>query len=270
MKRFVIINFTILLFYLLISIVFLNWKNEYLSTRYPGEFQNFTFSETINVVNTGTSHGSVSFDWKSQDSVNGVNLGRSGQPFSADLFLLNRYSHFIKDTLVVVPISFHSFCLGAERYTPVEGLFEESLPFLGMVQTTISTDLLRKARDDRDFPSDDYPNHTDVIPSIRPRLDCEASVIEANIELLIDIVGNYNVVFVTTPYYSNALRELEAFDSFYEIIERITQIYDVNYFDYSRDIRFNDQKFFYNATHLNTEGRKLFTEIFINEVLIHD
>lgn len=268
MKRIITLNAIILLVYFLLSNAFLEWKDEYLANHYPGEFQNFTFSVPVNVVNTGTSHGSVSFDWKSQEIVNGVNLGRSGQPFSYDLLLLNKYSSYIKDALVVVPISFHSFCLVNENYPPVEGLFEENLPFLGMVQSTISMHLLRDSREVRSFPADDYPNHFGVTPSISPRLDCEASIIENNINLLIEVVKNYNVVLVTTPYYLRSLREPEAFTHFYEIINGITDVYDVVYIDYSRDVRFNDHNLFYHATHLNTNGRLLFTDIFINEVMI--
>ena len=270
MKRIITLNAIILFVYFLLSNVFLEWKDDYLVDHYAGEFQNFTFSSPVNVVNTGTSHGSVSFDWKSQKIVNGVNLGRSGQPFSSDLLLLNKYSSYIKDAVVVIPISFHSFCLGGESYTPVEGLFEENLPFLGIVQSTISIDLLRDSREDRSFPADDFPNYSLVTPSISPRLDCEASIIDTNIDLLIEVVKNYNVVLVTTPYYTQSLREPEAFTQFYEIINGITDLYDVKYIDYSRDVRFNDHEYFYNATHLNTKGRQLFTEIFTDEVLLFE
>lgn len=269
MKRAITLNAIILLVYSLSSYSFLEWKDEYFDNHYVGEYQSFTFSESVDVINVGTSHGSVSFEWKSQEIVNGVNLGRSGQPFSSDLLLLDRYSKYTKDAVVVVPISFHSFCLGGESYAPVEGLFEEKLPFLGMVQSIISMGLLRdSSREDRNFHTDDYSNYSEVTPSISPNLDCEASIIKTNIDLLIEIIKNYNVVLVTTPYYSKALSEPEDFSEFYEIINKITNTYKVIYIDYSRDLRFYNHGLFYNATHLNTNGRKLFTDIFIKEVLM--
>ena len=270
MKWIITLNAIILLVYFLLSNAFLEWKDEYLDDNYSGEYQNFTFSIPVNVVNTGTSHGSVSFDWKSSESVSGVNFGRSGQPFSSDLLLLNRYSSYIRDAVVVVPISFHSFCLGSESYAPVEGLFEEKLPFFGIVQTTISIDLLRDSRQDRNFPPDVYPQYYSETQSISPRLECETSKIEKNIDLLIEMIENFNVVLVTTPYYSFSLGEPEDFTNFYEIIERITNDYDVEYFDYSRDIRFNNHEYFFDATHLNTKGRQLFTEAFTSEVLLSE
>ena len=267
MKKAIFLNLIILSIYFGTSFTISNWKENYLLNNYPGEFQNFTLTDDIDVVNVGTSHGSVSFDWKIVNDVKGINLGRSGQPFLTDEYLLEKYSDFLENSLLIVPISFHSFCLANEIYTPVAALFESALPFFGIVQTTASINLLSDSRGDRPFPADMFSNHNDVKPNLTPRLDCDKDTIDGNLEILSNLTNKYSVVLVTTPYYSPSLANINEFNEFYDLINSITTTYDLTYYDYSRDSRFNHSSYFYNSTHLNTKGREIFTKLFIEEVL---
>lgn len=267
MRRFVILNIILAIIYLTLSNMFLYWREDYLKNNYAGEFQNFSFEQPVDVVNTGTSHGSVSFNWKSVDNINGVNLGRSGQPFSGDLSLLNRYSSYLSGALVIVPVSFSSFCISNENFTPLEALFEDEFPFLGMVQTAISIDLLMDLDNERAFPPEEFLNHEHVKPGIIPKTFCDVEIINENIDYLTKIIESNNVILVTTPYYYPALGDISKFDIFYQIIQKITVDYEVDYYDFSRDSRFYDYTFFYDPDHLNTKGRELFTNIVYEEIL---
>lgn len=266
MKKLIYFNLILLIVYSLISYMYSSWKNIYILENYTGEFQNFEFSEPIDVVNTGTSHGSVAFDWKITEEVRGVNLARSGQPFASDRFLLNFYSGKIKGATVIVPISFHSFCLIDDTYTPLEVIYGDSIPFFGMVQTAASIDLYFDSFADKPLPNGIY-DYIVTTEKFNYSLNCEKEVIDYNTQVLIDIVSNNNVVLITTPYYSPILGEISNFKYFYSIVDYITSNHNVEYFDFSRDNRFNSREYFYSANHLNEKGRTLFTEIVIKEVL---
>jgi hypothetical protein len=65
---------------------------------------------------------------------------------------------------------------------------------------------------------------------------------------------------------------LERFDprkkeNFYKMILNLGKQYNLFIFDYSDDIRFlNNDTYFSNADHLNKEGARVFTEIFLADL----
>lgn len=74
-------------------------------------------------------------------------------------------------------------------------------------------------------------------------------------------------ILVTVPFrweYNDQFEE-EYCRQFYEVIERICQDEDVEYYDYSHDERFVDRAdYFRNSDHLSPKGAKAFTEIIMN------
>jgi hypothetical protein len=265
-KTFIIINSILLLAYLVINLYFSTWKSATLKTRFIGEFQTQEIIDSFQVVNTGTSHGSVSFDWKNNPGINGFNLGRSGQPPYWDRYLLEYYKDSLSDAIVILPISFHTLCM-SDEYVPLYSLYESNIPFLGIGSTQYSVGLLRRLNKDIAFPTDSF-NFEDFKPSsIRPS-SCDAIDISRNIQHIDKIIEAFDyVILVTTPYYHPSLDEISYFQSFYEVVNRIAIDNNVPYYDYSRDERFSNTDYFYNSTHLNTLGRTKFTNIVIDEIM---
>ena len=267
MKRYLlIINLLLLICYAAINIAFSNWKNDILKSRFIGEFQTQEIVDSFQVVNTGTSHGSVSFDWKNNPDINGLNLGRSGQPPYWDRYLLEYYKGSLSDAVIIVPISFHTLCM-SDEYDPLYSLYESNFPFLGIGSTQYTMDLLNRFNKDKDIPFDSF-NINDFSPaSIRPR-SCDTIDISRNIQHIEMIIEAFDyVVLITTPYYHPSLDEISYFQSFYEAVNSIATDNNVSYYDYSRDERFSNTDYFYNSTHLNTLGRTKFTNIVIDEIM---
>ena len=269
MKRIVVaLNIFLILAFIIANLLFNEWKFNLVQDSFIGEFQTQKIVNNIQVVNTGTSHGSVSFDWKNNDRVIVINLGRSGQPPFWDKFLLNFYENHFTNTLIVLPISFHTLCMD-DKYDPIESIYNSKTPFLGIGATQYSIDLVRIASSDKAFPSDEFNferfSKNTIIPS-----SCDQEIINKNLSYLDEIIQSFDkVVLVTTPYYIPSLADLNSFDWFYKTIELLSDVNNVNYYDYSRDLRFNNENYFYNSDHLNTLGREKFTNIFIDEIVIN-
>ena len=74
-------------------------------------------------------------------------------------------------------------------------------------------------------------------------------------------------ILITVPFrweYNDQFEE-EYRRQFSEVIDRICQDEDVEYYDYSHDERFTDNaKYFRNSDHLSPKGAKAFTEIIMN------
>lgn len=269
-KKYLLILVSFIFLYGVISLSFEFYKRNFLETNSFGEFQHFLLTETIEVVNVGTSHGSTSFDWKSQEILNGVNFARSGQPLSYDLFLLEKYSSKIENSIIVVPISFHTLCMETSYFSPVDSIYKNTLPFFGLHQTKYSVEFLINHKNDKLFYDDAYSNPENILPDFYPE-QCDKVIQQTNIDYIFSIYERFSdtnrIIIVTTPYYLPSLGDNSGFRSFYISINKVIEQLEIEYYDYSRDLRFNDINYFYNRDHLNTEGRKLFTEIFIREVL---
>ena len=268
MRKLVILNVALLILYLLLSFGFSEWRADYLDVTFYGEFQNFSVSESFDVVNTGTSHGSVSFDWKITKNLNGLNLARSSQSFQQDLFLLNNYKDDVFNAIIIVPVSFHSFCFTDYDYNPILKLFGNQLPFFGISQTAASIDLLINSEIDRPFPNDEFINEDFFVNKLKPS-KCNATIVNRNLNYLIEIISTYDVVLITTPYYYEYLDDLIFFREFYDILNNLVTDYEIKYYDYSRDARFMNKSYFFDPSHLNQEGRIKFTEIVIEEILLN-
>ena len=267
MKKFIFINGILLFIFLLANFFVGRYINQSIEEEFVGEFEVFELGEEpFDYVNVGTSHGSVSFNWKTLN-LNGLNLAKSGQPLIEDAFLLDQHSdHFNEETLVIIPISFHTFCMEQELSAKTQSIYLDPLKLLGMVRSDRVLEYIFD-RNNGDYPPDDF-NFERFTPNSLSPSECDEPSIEESTNAVIEIINEYpNSVLVTTPYYVESLSIIDEFQDFYEIIDQISKTSDTPYYDYSRDERFNDTKYFYNNTHLNTLGREQFTKYFYDEVL---
>lgn len=267
MKKFIVTNIILLLLFLIISFSLNHHISQNLEKEFVGEFEVFDLdNDSYDFINVGTSHGSFSFDWKSLD-LNGLNLAQSNQPLIEDLFLLEKHERYFNDgSIIVLPISFHSFCMEQELSAKTKTLYLDNVKLLGMVRTDR---IIRYMFDQKDgeYPSDAF-DFERFSPEIIKPSNCSQEHTEKVIDVIDEIIESYsNVVLVTTPYYYESLNDYDSFQSFYKTVETISDRHNLEYFDYSRDPRFHDTKYFINNTHLNSLGRLMFTEYFYNEVL---
>jgi len=270
MKKLIILNLVIWISYLFANFVALSYIDTRINTNFTAPFSVFSMYENYyNVVNLGTSHGEVGFSWDNieheKDSVRGLNLGLSGKPLKYDYFLLDYYKSAIdSEAIIILPLSFHTLCMTSETYSPIDSVYNVTLPLLGMVRLNYLWDLYSYPRP---FPNDDFKD--DYVAGLIIPEDCDEITIQKSLGHIEEIYSLFpNLVLVTTPYYYDALGQEEHFSEFYNTIHLISSILNISYFDYSRDDRFNDRSLFYDVTHLNSLGRDLFTSIVIDEIIV--
>lgn len=268
MKKLIVINGLLLVFYLMSNIIVQGWLDVKINDNFTAPYLTYSMQGGIyNVVNLGTSHGELGFDWRNtnNDVIKGLNLGLSGKPFKYDYFLLNYYeNHIDLDAIILLPISFHSLCMTQDTYSPIDSVYNVKVPLFGMVRLNYIWDLLISYP--KEYPNDEF-NSDYISKSIIP-IKCDHDILEKSINYISKIAQIYpNLVIITTPYYVDALAEPFEFNEFYRVVNKITTEYNLPYFDYSRDVRFNHSSFFFDTTHLNTKGRRLLTNIVIEEII---
>lgn len=70
---------------------------------------------------------------------------------------------------------------------------------------------------------------------------------------------NIDVILVNTPEYIEGQQFIDNREEVINLINRIALIHNVLFIDYSKDTLCMQKKYFYNATHLNAQGSKIFT-----------
>ena len=269
MKKFIFINLTILVMYIILNISLSIYLTEFLKTNSIGEYQNYSFDGVVNVVSVGTSHGSTSFNWELINELNGVNLARSGQPVTYDLQLLNHYDEFIDhETLIIVPLSLHTFCMEQSNFSDLDAIYDDGLYLLGFVRTSKIFYALENVFVGRKFPQDQYDGS--FAPSEIPEWfwNCTNERKQEVIDKLVEISSSYsNVVFITTPRFIPTNQDIDYYNQFYDLVTVMLELTNRDYYDYSFDNRFDDVSYFYNSGHLNSSGREKFTKIIIDEVV---
>jgi hypothetical protein len=260
-KSFVANNIIILLVFLFANILVRYSLDEQLGYTYRSEFQESILIDGVyDYVSVGTSHGINSIDFNSH-RVHEINLAKAGQPFKYDLEKLYFYERFIDNkTVVIVPISFHSFCLDNEEWLPHEVIYNYSFPILGMSRILTLRTYITTTADELAGNLMSFNAKNDFI--IPP--DCDVSNAKGYLELIIQ--EHENVVLITTPYLSQYLGSYQDFNNFYSIVSELSENYNVDYIDYSRDERFQNLSYFNDATHLNSIGRGIFTNILISDL----
>jgi hypothetical protein len=268
MKRIATINIVLIFVYLLANFLTLLFIDDRINKNFTAPFFSYPMGETIyNVVNLGTSHGEVGFDWKNikEKSIKGLNLGLSGKSLNYDYFLSDYYKQNISENaIILLPISFHTLCMEGESYSPIDSIYNVRFPLLGMVRLNNLWDLISYPRN---YPDDNF-NESFRENSILPS-DCDREIINNSIKYIEKILDLHpNVILITTPYYYEAFADDSYFIEFYRQINEISQDLNISYFDYSRDTRFHSKSYFYDTSHLNSLGREKFTEIVLNEIIM--
>lgn len=77
---------------------------------------------------------------------------------------------------------------------------------------------------------------------------------------------NIEVILVNTPEYIEGQQFIDNREEVLNMINKIAQTHKVLFIDYSNDTLCMDKKYFYNATHLNANGSKIFTNKLIADI----
>ena len=77
---------------------------------------------------------------------------------------------------------------------------------------------------------------------------------------------NIEIVFVYTPEYIEGQRFVKDREKLIALYEGIARRNNIQFLDYSADSICQQQKYFYNAMHLNREGAELFTRKLIHDI----
>lgn len=237
--------------------------NDQLKKTYRSEFDTSIIeSSPYKYISLGTSHGINSIDFN-YFGINGLNLAKAGQPYRYDLEKLDYYENLIGDnTLIIIPVSFHSLCLDESDWLPHEVIYNDWFPILGMPKIlTLRTYVQGTGYNQELLENTNFnqPNEIEVVPTY-----CNDEIAIGYLRLILQQYKN--TILITTPYLESYLGDLDDFSWFYGKVYGIAEEYDVIYLDYSRDERFQNHNFFSDATHLNAIGRRKFTNILFNDI----
>jgi hypothetical protein len=96
--------------------------------------------------------------------------------------------------------------------------------------------------------------------------DCIDSVKSNNIYNLELILSEFsNVVMLTVPYNKEFLYEESVYETFFNLIEDLSEKYNVPYYNYSFNEELNKAEYFYDRLHLNNIGQQKFMEYIFHE-----
>ncbi len=249
----------------------------------------------IEIANVGSSHGTNSFVYDDLPLL-GYNFAYASQNFHYDLLVLQQFEeHFAPGAILIVPVSYPSFGttdMSRQDYIYYQFLrpglidhfcLEDYLKYKLFPVLTAEEKLIWLIYDEEErepeWDSIDYNMHMDDMEEVAQKKAQDfknvgfgdtRSILDLR-ELLtyIDNQG-WEAMLVTTPvtwqlnqHFSASFRE-----EFETLISGLAEEYDVSYYDYSQDERFETQmQWFRNADHLNTKGRAYFSEIFFRESL---
>lgn len=295
---------SIFLIILAIIVGFVNNKyketNAYKGKNSTEKFLNVPYN--IDVANLGTSHAQYGFIYDELD-LTGFNFALSAQRLYYDEKILKKYiDHFHKGSVVIIPISYITFYLGYEgenfeqfnkmyyslldvrdiknfklseyikfgllpvltAESNIEYLYKEEKPLhKGPTNNfTISTEKMGKDG------LDTAKRHIEFIREGQKNKKEFISILEEIIDTCIE--NGLTPVLTTTPFtdYYNKHFSKEFYEEFYADIQGVLDKYpSLKYYDYSKDERFvNNPELFFDSSHLNLKGSKLFTEIILKDI----
>jgi hypothetical protein len=270
MKRFILIaNIVIFIMYSIFMMYLNNSISRITPKFYVGEIRNYELYDKMTLVNVGTSHGSVSFDYDQfKDKVKETaNFGNAGQSFYYDFRILSEYSDIIDDsTLIIVPVSFHSFCM-VDEFAPFEAIYERNTNLFGLTAIQEKIRFVSNANLDRS-------NLVRIVDKVDLSLgmleipNCNNSILMNNIKNMELILTTYNnVVLLTVPYNERYLYNEEEYKGFFSLVEEISIRYNAPYYNYSFNKELNREEYFYDRLHLNNVGQKKFMEYIYNDFI---
>lgn len=261
-KNFIILNIIIFSVFVGANFMIRGSLDRQLRETYRSEYETIQLSSSpYKFISIGTSHGIYSIDFSYVD-INGLNIAQAGQPYRYDLEKLLYYDNLIgPDTLIIIPVSFHSLCLDDDNWLPYEVVYRDNFPILGMSNILTLRTYLQGHGSNQDSLDNEFfdTEYEKITPS-----NCNEMLGLHYLEL---IIKRYkNVLLITTPYLEKYLGPIDDFEKLYYLIEKLTYNYSIPYTDYSRDIRFQNEDLFRDASHLNQTGRRLFTLTIIDEI----
>ena len=294
MKKF-ILKLSLFVFILGIMGIGLLYSN---SSAYLKKFKNI--DHTYDIVNFGNSHGNgFKYD---ELGINGKSFNRDGNTLYYDLQNYKYVKPYLnKGAIVIIPISYFSFGLDENRtdkgdinpfvndfyfYLPIKSIYSYTVKrnaevYLNTVRVNYYK-LIEKSFHTKNTikPKKDIPKLQSLIQhSIKRSTEQKKlgtfSGYERNMyylsQLINDVIKNgYQPILVTVPYFGNYNSN---FDKewlnihYYNHIKRVREEFNIPYFNYSNDNRFdNDISLFTNSDHLNEEGSIYFSKIFFEDL----
>ncbi|GHT56189.1 hypothetical protein FACS1894109_04400 [Spirochaetia bacterium] len=274
--------------------------------KYQNDVEKFSHvPRNIQLANFGSSHGLLDFDWSNAPYTT-FNFSLTSQRHLFDFLLLQQYSdHFAKDAVALFLIEYFEITSAVKefpdempryyrildkQYIPdyrfTDGIRYKSFPILSAGSNVIK--IFRDSTAEYTVSS-----QWNVSMSSKPAewvlqdanhwyeawiTDAESDEgYQYNQKLLSEILDycfshNIQPVLVSTPIASAlngvyAEKSPDFFNTFYRFSAEICAEYPkVPYLDYSRDTRFSDDSLFFDTSHLNNSGTKLFTSIMIEDL----
>ncbi|MBU5427904.1 SGNH/GDSL hydrolase family protein [Tissierella pigra] len=260
--------------------------------------------QNIDIANLGTSHAQYAFVYEDLDLV-GFNFALPAQRVFYDEKIFEKYiENFKEGSTVIIPISYISFYLGYDNenfedfnkmYYPFLSLkdikkpkLSEYLKYKALPVVTAESNIKyafikeEKAHEPKSVyktssmpidkmkeeSNDTAGRHLEFIEEGRKDKDKFVAIVDNIIATAIE--NNIRPVITTTPftkYYNEHFSE-DFYKEFQDTIDGLLEKYpDIQYLDYSHDPRFeNNEKLFFDSSHLNIEGGKLFTKIILEEI----
>lgn len=252
----------------------------------------------LDILNLGTSHGNdFNYDYCPK---NGANISKAGNTLYYDLqnyIYLNKNDYLTENAIILIPVSYYVFGLDENRSDrlPNSSFVNEFYYYLDKDQIFSYSDQKNRnlmvlniqknfknlfsneenENEDKASTDSELKKHAQTRVKNHKRLSNFSSTAK-NItyldSLLKEIIkNNHTPILVTTPFYYSYNENFgkDWLDkNYYKIVTQFSAKYKIQYLDYSHDTRFSSNaKYFYNSDHLNTEGKKIFSEIIFKEAL---
>ena len=293
----------------ILSIMLIGINYMYINTEYFKNLNDVSkFSKIpqyIDIINLGSSHSQMAFDWSDYPEVNGVNAALPSQTLCYDESIFNQYFDRLSEkSVVIIGITYRSlyenqddviegqkiaryYQILEKRYFPNWNLYDaiknKYIPILGNKDNAIKA-IIDEMFNKKDGSLNEQENiwrgydysqieswgienaHTFMKLS-------QGQELEEQYEGLIHIIEkcknqDIQVILITLPTLPCFYETFstEFKDKFYNDINTISETYNVPYSDYTGDKRIPvDGRIFYDADHLSEYGAKLFTEIFLED-----
>ena len=260
----------------------------------------------IEVANLGTSHAQYAFLYDDIDKTSFNFAMSAQRLHYDEKILEKYIENFSEGSTLFIPISYISFYLGYEgdnfeeynkmyykilgyedikNATASDYLKYSLLPIL-TAESNIKYIFVEDEREYRAWYEQDRMNYTisieemieesretagrhhDFIKDGEKNKDEFVEILDNIIQICIE--NNIEPVITTTPltkYYNEHFSQ-EFLDGFRNTIENLLVKYpDIKYLDYSHDERFIDSpEYFFDSSHLNITGAKMFTDIILNDI----
>lgn len=262
----------------------------------------FNVPQGIELANFGTSHAVHGFYYEDLDMVT-FNFSLPAQRIYYDYQILKKYiDNFEEGATVIIPISYITFYLGYDnenfeefnkmyysflkpseimKFKLGDYIKYKLLPIL-TAEENIKYVIVEEEKTERKLYNEytipveqmieegkiTAERHLDFIEEGQKNREEFVGILDSIVKLCLD--NGLNPVLTTIPttiYYKQHFPQ-SFIDEFYKDINSVVAKYDgVYYLDYSNDERFlNNTELYFDSSHLNLSGAKLFTKIILEDI----